>query len=118
MSGVAMGMIGEMHEMFVLHVRAARLPEPERGYVLSLPDANPAGQVWFDFAWPDCRIAVQIDRDEQRIYEQAVCYVAEAQGWHVCFFTGGMVRCGAAIATVIAAFAEEMASRDRFLPGT
>ncbi len=108
-----MGMIGEMHQMFALHVHAARLPEPERGYTLALSTRKPPGEVWFDFAWPDQKIAVQIDRDTQRIYEQAVRYVAEEQGWRICFFSGGMVRCGAAIATVIAAFADEIASHDR-----
>jgi hypothetical protein len=113
-----MDMLGEMLEMFALHVRAARLPEPERGYVLSLRAGRSIGEVRFDFAWPDHRIAVRIDKDRQRSYEQAVRYVVDEQGWRVCFFTGGMVRCGAAIATVIAAFADEMASRDRLLPGT
>ncbi|CAE6862621.1 hypothetical protein R75461_08067 [Paraburkholderia nemoris] len=109
-----MDMIGEMLEMFALHVRATRLPEPERAYVLSLCAGRSTGEVRFDFAWHDHRIAVRIGKDQPRIYEQAVRYVAEEQGWRVCFFTGGMVRCGAAIAT----FADEMASRDRLLPGT
>jgi hypothetical protein len=113
-----MDMIGEMVEMFALHVRAARLPEPERAYVLSLRAGRSTGDVRFDFAWPDHRIAVRIGKGQQQIYEQAVRHVAGEQGWCVCFFTGGMVRCGAAIATVIAAFADEMASRDRLQPGT
>jgi hypothetical protein len=113
-----MDMIGEMLEMFALHVRAARLPEPARAYVLSLRAGRSAGEVRFDFAWPDQRIAVRIGKDQPRLYDQAVQYVAEEQGWRVCFFSGGMVRCGAAIATVIAAFADEMASHDRILPGT
>jgi hypothetical protein len=52
------------------------------------------------------RLAEQIDRNEQRIYEQAVRYVVEEKGWRVCFFTGAMVNCGEAISTVIAMFTD------------
>ncbi|MFM0750915.1 hypothetical protein PQQ85_43925 [Paraburkholderia sediminicola] len=114
--GSVMGMIGEMHEMFAQHVHAAKPLEPERGYVLSLCPGKPAGRVWFDFAWPDQRIAVRIGMGQRRIYEQAVRYFAAKQGWCICFFTGEMVRCGAAIAIVIAVFADATQSHDRFPP--
>jgi hypothetical protein len=108
-----MSTIGEKHEMFMLQVHAAKLPEPEFEYVLALSMRKPAGEVLFDFAWPDQKIAVQMDRDSQRIYEQALRYVAQEQGWRVWYVSGEMVLCGAAIATFIAGFADEIASRAR-----
>ena len=43
-SGVAMDMLSEMSEIVSLHVRAARLREPECGDTLSLLNAHPADQ--------------------------------------------------------------------------
>ncbi|MEW9584969.1 hypothetical protein [Paraburkholderia sp. DGU8] len=108
-----MSTISEKHQMFMSQVHAAKLPEPEFEYVLALSMRKPAGEVRFDFAWPDQKIAVQLDRDSQRIYEQAVRYVAQEQGWRVWYVSGEMVLCGAAITAVLAGLANEIASRDR-----
>lgn len=105
----AVGMIGEMHEMFARQVCDANLPDPVRGYMLSLLDGIPGSEVLFDFAWSDRRIAVRIDHDEQRIYERAVRYVAEKKGWCVCYFTDEMVRSGVAILAITTVFANPIA---------
>ena len=59
---------------------------------------------------------MQIGRDEPRLYQQVVRFVAEEQDWQVRFFDHEMVRSGAAIATVVAAFAIQAESDDWVLP--
>ncbi|MEX3555278.1 MAG: hypothetical protein VB131_01155 [Burkholderia gladioli] len=103
--------MSKLEETFALHCRAARLQEPVREYRFD------ASRRWrFDFCWPDVGVAVEIEGGiwsggrhtrGSGFEADAVKYNAAAmQGWRVLRFTGGMVRSGAAIATVIEALKE------------
>jgi very-short-patch-repair endonuclease len=94
--------------LFALHVRAAKLPEPQREYRF-----DPSRRWKFDFAWPNWHIAVECEggiwtagRHTRGSGFEADCEkynAATAQGWRVLRFTSGMVKSGAAIATLIEA---------------
>lgn len=88
---------------FLSHLRAARCPEPLREYPF-----HPERKWRFDFAWPDRRLAVEIEGlsghvagRHQRIegYEQDCIKYAEAAllNWLVIRFTGSMVHSGLAL---------------------
>ncbi|MCP2086078.1 UNVERIFIED_ORG: hypothetical protein J2Y81_002095 [Paraburkholderia sediminicola] len=91
--------------MFVEQVRAAGLPNPERACAPAL-NGESGDALRFDYAWSDRKVAVQIGHESEKRHERSTRYVAEEQGWRICLFTDGMVKCGAAIVTVIAALAE------------
>jgi len=101
-----------LEEMFALHVRAAKLPEPIREHVFA-----PPRKFRFDFAWADRLIACEIDggtwsgksrhtTGEGFAKDCEKTNLAALAGWRVFRFTGDMVRSGAAIATVIEALKE------------
>ena len=92
-------------------VRVDGLPAPEQEYRF---DDN---RRWrFDFAWPDCRLAVEVNGGEwsagrhNRAGGMAADYeklnAAVIAGWRVLQFTGGQVRDGVAVDTIRAALAE------------
>lgn len=100
-----------IEEMFAMHAKASRLPEPAREHRFAPP------RRWrFDFAWPDRLIAVEIEGGVWTggRHTRGSGFEADAQkyntaalmGWKVFRFTGGMVKSGAAIATVIEALKE------------
>lgn len=100
-----------LEDLFALHCRAAKLPEPVREHVFAYPR-----RFRFDFCWPDRRVAAEIDggtwtksRHTTGAGFEKDCEktnLAALNGWRVFRFTGGMVRSGAAIATVIEALKE------------
>ncbi|SIO50699.1 hypothetical protein SAMN05444172_2597 [Burkholderia sp. GAS332] len=94
-----------IEETFALHVRAEKLPTPEREFAFA------DGRRWrFDFAWPDLRLAVECEggihsggrHTRGAGFEQdARKYLAAAiDGWQVVRVTGKMVNDGTAIAAV------------------
>lgn len=77
---------------------ASDAPEPEREYLFAL---EPLGRRWrFDFAWPERKIAVEIDggqwqahggrhaRDSDREKHNA----AQVLGWRVLHYSGAMLK--------------------------
>ncbi|NML34531.1 hypothetical protein HHL14_27325 [Paraburkholderia sp. G-4-1-8] len=97
-----------MEETFALHVRAEKLPAPVREHQFD------SVRRWrFDFAWPDVRLAVEVEggtwtggRHTRGSGYAADCekYNAAAlAGWRVLRFPGDAVNSGAAIATVVKA---------------
>jgi len=103
--------LSAIEEMFAMHAKASRLPEPEREHRFAPP------RRWrFDFAWPARMIAVEIEGGVWTggRHTRGTGFEADAEkyntaalmGWKVFRFTGGMVKSGAAIATVIEAMKE------------
>ena len=100
-----------MEEQFALHLRAAKLPEPEREYRF-----DPVHRWRLDFAWPAWRIAAECEggiwvsgRHTRALGFEADCEkynAAAARGWRVLRFTRGMIQSGVAMATLIAAIRE------------
>jgi very-short-patch-repair endonuclease len=94
--------------LFALHVRAAKLPEPQREYRF-----DPSRRWKFDFAWPNWQVAVECEggiwthgRHTRGSGFEADCEkynTATVQGWRVLRFTSGIIQSGAAIATLIEA---------------
>ena len=88
-----------------LHIRAAKLPEPEREYRF-----DPVRRWRFDFAWPAQKVAAEceggtysggrhttgagFEKDTEK-YNAAVL-----QGWRVLRFTGHAIKAGTALATI------------------
>lgn len=92
-------------EMFYLHVRASKLPEPVREYRF-----HPVRKFRFDFCWPNRMLAVEIDgatysygrHNRGKGYEND-CFkmaLALSMGWSVYRFTTGMVADGTAISFI------------------
>lgn len=98
-------------EEIALHIRAHKLPEPEREYRFD------GTRKWrCDFAWPDRMVAVEIEggiwsggRHTRGLGFEADCekYNALAmRGWKLLRFTPAMVKSGLAIETVKAVLGE------------
>jgi very-short-patch-repair endonuclease len=97
-----------LEAQFALHVRTAKLPEPEREYRF-----DGTRQWRFDFAWPTVKIAVECEggiwtqgRHTRALGFEADCdkyNAATVQGWKVLRFTRSMIESGAAVETLIAA---------------
>ena len=91
-----------LEETFALQIRALRLPEPVREYRF-----NEARKCRFDFAWPNLKIAVEIDggtwsggRHVRGAGYESDCIknaLAILAGWKVYRFTGKQVKDGTAI---------------------
>lgn len=92
-------------EMFALHVRATKLPSPEREFRFDIK------RRWrFDFAWPDAKFAVEIDgglwvngrhsRAKGMMADMEKRNAAQALGWIVFHFAPEQVKSGNAIQTV------------------
>ena len=101
----------ELESLLYWHIAATGLPEPEQQYRFD------DSRRWrFDFAWPDCRVAVEVNGGEwsagrhNRAGGMAADYeklnAAVIAGWRVLQFTGGQVRDGVAVRTIRAALAE------------
>lgn len=103
--------MSNLEDLFALHCRAGHLPEPVREHRF-----HGERRFRFDFCWPDRKIAVEIDggtwtggRHSRGAGYERDCEklnLAALAGWRVFRFTGGMVRSGAAIATVVEALRE------------
>lgn len=101
----------DLESTLAWQVRVDGLPAPEQEYRF---DDN---RRWrFDFAWPDCRVAVEVNGGEwsagrhNRAGGMAADYeklnAAVIAGWRVLQFTGGQVRDGVAVETIRRALAE------------
>ena len=98
----------EAEESFRLHLRADRAPAYKREFRF-----HPKRKWRFDFAWPDLKLAVEIEgltRDGGRHQRfggfEADCEkynTAAVMGWTVLRFTQSMVQSGAAINTTLLA---------------
>lgn len=97
--------VSAIEEMFALHCRASKLPEPVREHRFAPP------RRWrMDFAWENLKIAAEIEGGiwtggrhtrGSGFESDAEKYNAAAlMGWKVFRFTGGMVKSGAAIETI------------------
>lgn len=95
-------------EMFSVHCRCYKLT-PEREYVFA-----PPRKFRFDFAWPDMRLAVEIEggtlfgksrhsRGAGFVRDCEKYNLATLAGWSVLRFTTEMVQSGNAIDTVMEA---------------
>lgn len=94
-----------LEEQFVLQLRAEGLPKPEREYRF-----HPNRRWRFDFAWPDRKVAVEIEggqwvqgRHQRPRGFEADCdkyNEAAMMGWRVLRFTGRHVRRLVALETV------------------
>lgn len=94
-----------LEETLLLHLRAHKLPEPVREYRF-----HPVRKWRFDFAWPDLRVAAEVEggiyaggrhtrgsgfeKDAEK-YNEAMLL-----GWSVARFSGGMVKSGRAVETI------------------
>lgn len=94
-----------LEDTLALHIRANKLPEPVREYRF-----HPERRWRFDFAWPDLRVAAEVEggiysggrhtrgkgfeRDAEK-YNQAT-----VMGWDVLRFSAGMIRSGKAVETI------------------
>ena len=94
-----------LEDTLALHIRAHKLPEPVREYRF-----HPERRWRFDFAWPDLRVAAEVEggiysggrhtrgkgfeRDAEK-YNQATVI-----GWDVLRFSAGMIRSGKAVETI------------------
>lgn len=103
-----------LEETLSFHIRAAKLPLPERELRFHPP------RKWrMDFAWPDHMLAVEVDggtwnggRHTRGKGFEADCEkmnTAVLDGWRVLRVTGAMVRDGRALRLVEAAFEMETA---------
>jgi very-short-patch-repair endonuclease len=96
-----------LEDTLLFHLRAHRLPTPEREYAF----ARDVGRRWrFDFAWPALKVAVECDgsvyaqgrHTRGKGYEQDAekLNTAVLMGWDVVRFSGGMIRSGEAVETI------------------
>ncbi len=93
--------ISKIEESFALHVRALKLPVPEREHKF-----HPWRKWRFDFAWVGLKIAVELEggvwsggrhtRGKGFTNDCEKINVATAMGWKVFRFTGDMVNDGRA----------------------
>ena len=105
--GTPAGVNIESHweELLLLHIRAEKLPPPRRQFLFH------SDREWaFDFAWPDQRLAVEVDgavysqgrHTRGQGFEEDLVKLNEALllGWTVPRFSGGQVKSGYAIDTL------------------
>ena len=95
----------QLEATFALHLRCALLPEPVRELRF-----DPSRRWRFDFAWPDHRLAVEVEggtwcggRHTRAAGFEADCEkynAATLQGWRVLRVTGPMVCDGRALRLV------------------
>lgn len=87
-----------LEETLALHIRAEKLPAPQREYVFAPP------RRWrIDFAWPELRLAVEVDGEAHRIHERFHADFEKharlvLDGWTLLRVGGREVRSGKAIA--------------------
>ncbi|CAB3784479.1 hypothetical protein [Pararobbsia alpina] len=105
MAAVPKSRLSPIEELFDIHVRAAKLPEPTREFRFAPPRRWRA-----DFAWPDQRVLAEIEggifsggRHTRGIgFEaDAIKYnTATLMGFKVFRFTGRMIRSGEALRVI------------------
>lgn len=97
--------LSKLEETFALHIKEAKLIEPIREYAFAKP------RRWrFDFAWPDQKLAVEIEggvwtngrhtRGSGFIADSEKYNTAALLGWKVLRFHGGAVKDGSAVNTI------------------
>lgn len=89
-----------------LHLRACKMPEPEREFHFALPERR----FRFDFAWPELKVAAEIEGGTwtggrhtrpQGFEDDCDKYnLATLRGWRVFRFTAAMVTDGRALETL------------------
>ena len=94
--------MSDLEEDFLFHIKAIGLSEPEREYRF-----HPKRRWRFDFAWPDLKIAVEIEggvwtggrhvRGAGFVKDCEKYNAAVEEGWRVLRFPGSMVSSGEAI---------------------
>lgn len=100
----------EGEETLALHIRAEKLPEPQREFVFAPP------RKWrLDFAWPEQKLAVEVEggifsggrhgRGAGLLADMEKYNAAALQGWRVLRFFTDQVRDGSAIAVLRGVFA-------------
>jgi len=96
----------EGEETLAAHIRLYGLPDPERQYRF-----HPERRWRFDFAWPDHRLAIEVDGvlwGEQGGHQRPDDYADDCEklneavllGWRVLRFTPAQVHSGDAVLTV------------------
>ena len=99
--------------MLALHIKAVKLPPPEREYRF-----HPTRRWRLDFAWPDRKIAVEVEgvvHDGKGRHQTAKGYAADCEkynsalldGWKVLRFTPNVIKSGSAVAWIERAFSED-----------
>lgn len=101
--------LSSLEEELAIQLRALKLPPPEREYKFLAHR-----KFRFDFAWPDHKLAVEVDggtwsggrHTRGAGYEQDCFKMALAvqDGWRIYRFTGKQVKDGTAIGFIIAEF--------------
>jgi len=87
-----------LEETLAQHIKAYKLPEPEREY-----EFHPVRKWRFDFAWPRARVAVEVEgwgRHQKRQGFEDDCEKYNAAifaGWRLYRFNGAMVKDARAI---------------------
>lgn len=90
-------MASEIEEMLALHIRAEKLPVPEREAVLI------EGRNWrCDFAWPLHRVVVEVEGEVHRIKTRFHADIEKhaallLAGWTLLRVDGRMIRAGIAV---------------------
>ena len=100
--------LSPIEEMFALHVRASKLPEPVREFVFAPPRKWRA-----DFCWVAQKLLIELEggvhlmgrhQRPKGFQDDCIKYnAATLAGYRVLRFTAADVKSGAAISTVIAA---------------
>jgi len=106
--------LSHLEEQFAVQLRAAGLPEPVREYRFA-----PPRRFRFDAAWPDLRVAVEIDggvwsggrhtRGSGFLRDCEKLNLAALAGWVVLRFSGDLVRSGEAVRMVTIALNQRAA---------
>ncbi|WP_428398271.1 hypothetical protein [Marinobacter salarius] len=115
--------MSQLEETLSLHVRAAKLPEPEREYRFGAAAVGGPGKGlrarladaglkdWrFDFAWPDIKLAVEVEggawvrgrhtRPLGFIEDLRKYQAAQQMGWTIYRTAGELIRSGEAVNTI------------------
>ena len=90
--------MSDLEEIFALHVRASRLPVPEREYRF-----HPARRWRLDFSWPIHKVAVEIDGGtwgKKGRHTQGAGFKAAILGWMVIRGDSKMVKDGSLLSFV------------------
>jgi very-short-patch-repair endonuclease len=103
--------VSALEDQLEFHIKAAKLPQPEREYVFAKPR-----KFRFDFCWPDMRLAAEVEGGTwvggrhtrgTGFEKDAEKYnLATLGGWRVLRFTGKHIRNGVALQTIIEAMGE------------
>ncbi|MCZ4284566.1 hypothetical protein O4H29_06925 [Marinobacter salarius] len=115
--------MSQLEETLALHIRAAKLPEPEREYRFGAAMVGGPGKGlrqrlagtglkdWrFDFAWPSLALAVEVEggawvggrhtRGKGFLEDLRKYQAAQRMGWTVYRTAGELIKSGEALATI------------------